>query len=205
MGYLTSRYKGKYRLKCEYDKRDNQFPTKIDGSFEDADVYIDCLNNTRVFYYGRGILQAYIPSLKRGHNIMENIKDIIFDIEETDEEVLFKFKANNDEKILPLLKPKTNGAKISPFSSKNLPKNHYEIPEDDLVQYKEVTKNCTLENGGFLEVSRKTNEYIKSLSNKRRTLESIKADMQKVGLRGKEYIHSIGKWNDYIKFLNGGK
>ena len=29
----------------------------------------------------------------------------------------------------------------------------------------------------------------------------IKADMALKGLKGKEYIHSIGKWNDYIKYL----
>lgn len=204
MGYLTNRYKGKYRLKCEYDKRDNQFPTKIDGSFEDADVYIDCINNIRVFHYGRGILQAYVPSVKRGHNIIDNIKDFIFDIEETDEEILFKFKATYDEKVLPVLKPKTNGAGISPFSSKNLPKNKYNIPEDDMKKYKDIIKDCTIENGGYLMISKKTIEYIKSLSNKRHSLESIKADIKKVGLKPREYIHSIGKWDDYINFLTKG-
>ena len=31
--------------------------------------------------------------------------------------------------------------------------------------------------------------------------EDIKADMIAKGLKGKEYIHSIGKWNDYIDYL----
>lgn len=81
-----------------------------------------------MFYYGSGILQAYIPSIIRGHNIIKYInenfgRDIIFDIEENDSEILFKFKSKYDNDIIPLLKPKTSGANISPFSTKNLPRN----------------------------------------------------------------------------------
>ena len=31
--------------------------------------------------------------------------------------------------------------------------------------------------------------------------ENIKADMKLKGLKGKEYIYSIGEWDKYIKFL----
>lgn len=31
--------------------------------------------------------------------------------------------------------------------------------------------------------------------------ENIKSDMKLKGLKGKEYIHSIGKWNDYVNYL----
>lgn len=40
MGYLTTKYKGKYRLKCEVDKVTNDFPKTLKGTYEDADVYI---------------------------------------------------------------------------------------------------------------------------------------------------------------------
>lgn len=43
--YLISHYKGKYRIKCEYDQRTNQFQRKLDGTFEDIDCYIDCYKN----------------------------------------------------------------------------------------------------------------------------------------------------------------
>lgn len=46
-----------------------------------------------------------------------------------------------------------------------------------------------------------TKKYIKSLVTKKYTLDNIKADMRLKGLKNKEYIHSIGKWNEYIKFL----
>lgn len=32
-------------------------------------------------------------------------------------------------------------------------------------------------------------------------MENIKADMKLHGLKGKEYIHFIGKWDEYLKYL----
>ena len=46
-----------------------------------------------------------------------------------------------------------------------------------------------------------TNNFIKTLATKRNTIENIKADMRLKGLKSKEYIFSIGKWNNYIKYL----
>ena len=46
-----------------------------------------------------------------------------------------------------------------------------------------------------------TKDYIKSLANRRNKLEDIKADMKKKMLDNKSYIHSIGRWDDYLKYL----
>ena len=118
---MIDKYKGRYRLKAEYDLDAFQFPRKLDGTYEDIDVYIDCRFGNRVYHFGQNVLQAYVPSIMRGHNIIKAIKkdygDVLFDIEETDGEVLFKFKAKNGDKIIPLLKPRTSGASISPLLS----------------------------------------------------------------------------------------
>lgn len=203
--YLITHYKGIYRIKTEYDILSNQFPRKLDGTLEDIDCYINCYNNVRIFYFGRNTLQAYIPSLIRGHNIIKSInenfgQDIIFDIEETDSEVLFKFNTKYDNKIIPLLKPKTSGASISPFSSKNLPRNKdYKIPDEDFVKYKNIVSKIPREH--ILTITHTTNKYLKSLVTKKNTWEDIKADMALKELKGKEYIHSIGKWDEYIQYL----
>lgn len=195
--YLISHYKGTYRLKVPYDLSKNQFPRKLNGTLEDIDCYIDCQYGNKIFSYGHGILQAYIPSLIRGHNIIKYIntnygEDIIFDIEETDEEVIFKFNAKNDSKIIPLLKPKISGASISPFSSRNLPKNKdYKIPNEDLLKYKNIVSKIPRER--ILDITHITDKYLKSLTTKTNTWEEIKADMALKGLKGKEYIYSIGK------------
>ena len=198
------RYKGTYRLKAPYDLRNNQYGRKLNGTLEDIDVYIDCQHGNKVFHYGRSILQAYIPSLIRGHNVLKKLtdlygQDIVSDIEESDSEVLFRFNAKDIEKIIPLLKPRTNGSGISPFSSKNLPKTKYIIPDEDFAMYKNIIKNIPQKE--VLGISHMTNDFVKSISTKNNTYENIKNDMIAKGLKGKEYIHSIGKWNEYIGFL----
>lgn len=199
------KYKGKYRLLCPYDKETNQYPRKLNGTFEDIDVYISCYNKIQITYYGKSILQAYIPSLQRGRNIIESIKndlgdEIIFDINITNSEVVFKFHSKYMDQLEPYLKPKTSGANISPYSSKNLPRNKaYKIPDEDLTKYKEIIDNMPQERK--LEIGYISKSFIKSLVTKKNTYEDIKAEMLKTGLKGKEYIHSIGKWKEFVLYL----
>lgn len=205
MNYLINKFKGIYRLKCPYDLRTNQYSRKLNGTLEDIDVYIDCYYGNKIFHFGRTTLQAYIPSIIRGHNIIKEIcsfnKEIIFEIEETDSEVLFKFNHKNADKVIPLLKPKTFGANISPFSTKNLPKNKsYKIPNDEFALYKKIVAKIPSER--ILLLTHSTNLFMRSLITKKNTWENIKADMSMRGLKGKEYIHCIGKWDEYIKYLS---
>ena len=53
----------------------------------------------------------------------------------------------------------------------------------------------------ILDITHTTNNFVKSLVTKKNTWEDIKADMALQGLKGKEYIHSIGKWNEYLEYL----
>lgn len=204
--YLTDKFKGKYRLKVPINKATNDFSRKLNGSYEDIDMFIECQHGNKVFHFGGSILQAYVPSIGRGHNIIKAIKeqfhgDIIFDIEKTDSEVLFKFHYKDSNKIIPLLKPRSNGANISPFSSKNLPRNKdYKIPDENLITYKNIVAKIPPER--ILTLTHSTNNFIKSLATKKNSYENIKADMKLKGLKGKEYIHSIDKWDEYIKHLN---
>ena len=103
------------------------------------------------------------------------------------------------DKLEKYLKPKTNCANRSPFSNKNLPKTKYKIPDEDLLRYKDLMKNLSQKE--VLSFGLYTNNFIKSLATKKNTLENIKSDMKLKGLKGKEYLHSIGKWNEYIEYL----
>lgn len=167
---------------------------------------MDCYNSVKIFYYGKSILQAYIPSIGRGNNILKAIEedghgDKIFEIEKTDAEVIFKFNVKYDDNIIPYLKPKTSGARISPYSTKNLPKTKYNIPDEDLSVYKNAIAKIPLER--ILTVTYCTNSFLKSLATKKNPIENIKADMTLKGLKGKEYIHSLGTetWDKYIRYL----
>lgn len=164
-----------------------------------------CANKIRIYSYGRGILEAYIPSIGRGKNILKSIReeignDIVFNIVETDSEVLFQFNAKHMEQLKKYLKPRTSGASISPFSNKNLPKNKsYKIPDEDLILYKELVSK--LPQNQLILVGKYTTAFLQSLATKRNTWDMIKADMALKGLKGKEYIHNIGKWDDYVSYL----
>ena len=203
IAYLYDKFKGIYRLKVPIDSHTNDYCRKLNGTCEDVDMYIDCQFENKVFHFGGSILQAYIPSLQRGHNIVKKLEEIdkflIFDIEETDSEVLFKFKYVNSDIIIPLLKPRTSGAGISPFSSKNLPKSNYTIPESDLAEYKSVISDVPKDE--LLSICHTSNNFIKTLTTKQNPMENIKADMKLTGLKWKEYIHSIGQWDNYMNYL----
>lgn len=202
--YLIKKFKGKYRIKTEYDLSTNQFPRELNGNFSTEDLYIDCYHNVRVFYYGKKTLEAYFPSHNRGRNVVNAIindlgYDVIFDIKDYDKELLFRFKADDMEKLESYLKPKTSGATISPFSNKNLSKTDYTIPEEELSLYKNITAN--LDQKDVLKIAHMTKNFISTLATRKLSIEDIKADMAKRGLKGKEYIHAIGKWKNYISYL----
>ena len=108
------RYKGTYRLRTPIDEKLKVFPREYNGQFAENDVYIDCQKG-KIFHYGKAILQFYTDSLGRGRNIIKAINNdlgegIINNIEQTDEEVLFRFNSKYMEQLESYLKPKTNGA-----------------------------------------------------------------------------------------------
>ena len=202
--YLLTHYKGTYRIMCPYDESTNQFSRKADGGFEDIDCYIKCKSGIKIFYYGSSLLEVYIPSVRRGNNILRAMEenghdDIPIDIHTTDEEVYFKFKAKNMPIMEQYLNPITSCAERSPFSVCNLPHSDYKIPDEDLLAYKEITANLPFES--VSKLSHISKSYLKSLSTKTNTYELICSDMKKKMMKPKEYIHSIGKWNEYIEYL----
>lgn len=202
--YLMSHYKGIYRLKtpvCEYSK---EFPRDLNGLYSDYDVYIKCQNNVQIIAHGRGVLKAYIPSIGRGHNMVKAINEIdntiIQKVIETDEEIVIFFHAKHMKTLESVFKPTTLGASISPFSSKNLPwDKDYKIPDEELEAYKEITSKIPFESVRYIPVY--TNKFLEKLATKKNTIDMIKSDMRMKMLHSKEYIHSIGKWNEYIKYL----
>lgn len=141
--------------------------------------------------------------MQRGNNIIKAIQqinpNIILYTQKGDSEVIFRFKYSDSDQVIPLLKPRTSGASISPFSSKNLPKSNYTIPESDLTEYKSVISDVP--KNELLSICHTSNNFIKTLITKQNPIENIKADMKLKGLKGKEYVHSIGQWDNYINYL----
>lgn len=126
-------------------------------------------------------------------------ENIIFDIEETDKEAFFKFLSKDIKKLQPYLLPLESGCNISPFSTKNLQKSKYIIPCEDLNRYKNLIS--ILPKNDVLKLNIYTNLFIKTLASKKSSINDIKADIRKKGLKNKEYIHSVGYWDNYLSYL----
>lgn len=223
------KYKGQYRVKPHLDQSTNDFPRNDDGSIDSSydDIYIKCANGSQIYHFGHSTLVAYIPSIGRAHNIIISIaKELklisedtesrdyeilysklndagtIFDIHEYDSEVEFKFNAKNMDLVAKYLKPQTMGTDISPFSTKNLPKKNYEIPSENIKEYREIIDS--IPEGNKLLISILTKRFMSQMMEKDTKLYreiNIKADMKKRMLKGKEYIHSMGYWDKYLSYL----
>jgi hypothetical protein len=106
-------------------------------------------------------------------------------------EVMFTFDAKYLDILAPIVKLKTAGSTISPFSVRNLPKAPYTIPKKDMDKYKKAKGELT-----GLQIGRLQDDFIKKNLDK-----NFKSEMKKEMLKATQYIHKIGKWDDYCKYV----
>lgn len=209
MANYLMKYKGTYRILPELDMETNSFPIDCDGVRDEDMIYIACANDNKIMYYGNGILIGYIPSTIRGKHIkkaMSKDKIEFFDYDESAEEAMFKFKAKDIEPIAKLMKAKTYGASISPFSSRNLPKTKFEIPIEEMDKYKAISSKVKKGDTLFIKDanSRFLTEILAKKCRKQDKNFDLKNDMRqrKLGRQTKEYIYVKGMFDDYLKFLD---
>lgn len=133
------------------------------------------------------------------------MKDLLFDIYDTDAEVVFKIKDKNLSKIIKYLKPQTSGASISPVSPKNLSigkgNNKYQYSNAQIEEYKKIT--ASLGKGDILYISKWNNKFLDKVVRKKtkKTLQEIKADIKLKQLKTKDYIYYEGYEKEYLEFL----
>lgn len=125
---------------------------------------------------------------------------------EYDSEVEFRFKSKYIDEVATLLKARTTGAGISPFSVKNLPKNkNVHIPTEYIEDYKVITSR--VEKGDLLLIHRFTDEFLATTLNKKyKHIDknfNYKSDMKRLclGRQMKEYIYTKEMWPDYLEYL----
>lgn len=140
-------------------------------------------------------------------------KEILISAEVLDGEVYFEFKTDMIDYIAKLVGAKTHGASISPMSSKNAQKTAYNISEEDLDLYKEAIKDFptrtvevqgqtrTMVDGILIQKANK--EFDKIIIKSQPKKFDINKDRKLKGLKGKEYIHSLGNnmWQQYCDFM----
>lgn len=121
---------------------------------------------------------------------------------ETDEEVTFLIKDKNFNNIVDIIKPLTNGAGISPFSTKNLPKCKTVLTNDQMKEYRKITDTIPKEDK--LKVSYINNRFMSDILCKKLGLNmktDVKPEMKKKCMKALDYISYKGVWNEYIVFL----
>lgn len=112
------KYIGTYKILAELDWNTCDYPKDKNGNIDNSydDFYIECYNGNRIWSYGHGLLTAYIPSLKRGHNIIKYLDETKIPYEkyeENDSEILFNFKSKYIEKIAKILRVKKCKTKMT--------------------------------------------------------------------------------------------
>ena len=140
-------------------------------------------------------------------------KGVLISAEVLDFEVYFEFSADMIDYVATIVGARTYGASISPMSSRNLPRAKYKIPEEDMKLYQAATKNFptkTVEIGGKprtmidgVLIMKANKEFDKIILKSKPKQFDIDKDRKQKGLKGKEYIHSLGNdiWNQYCEFL----
>lgn len=208
--YLVTKFKGQYRILPELDLETNDIPRDPEGNIdEDAEVFIACQQGNKIRYWGNGILIGYVPSLGRGRNIkkaMDREGIEYFNYDESDEEIMFHFKAKDIEPVAELMKAKTSGAGISPFSSRNLPKSNVEIPTNEMARYKDISKK--VDKSDLLLIKNINASFLSDILEKSlRKLDrayNYKSDMKKLKMsrQVKEFIWTKGFWEEYLDYLD---
>lgn len=135
---------------------------------------------------------------------MEEHKIPYFNYIQTDIEIEFQFYAIDI--VAKLLKAKTFGASIDPFSSKNFPKSkEIVLPSDELIRYKEIV-SCVPQSKTLI-LHKITISFLESIvQSKLRKTDvnyNYKDDMKKclMSIQRKEYIYYKGFWNEYLVYL----
>lgn len=214
--HYLMKYRGRYRIMPVLDEVYHDLPRDSYGNInhEEVELYIACKYDNKITEYGkdssnRMVLRAYIPSIGRGRNIKKTMdaQNIPYtNYLETDEEVEFRFKAKDIEPIAELLKAKTGGANVSPFSNKNLPKADVEIPTAEIERYKAIT--AEVQKDDLLIIHRITSDFLSNFIEKkykktRGKKFDLSVDMKKMKMSrmAREYIFVNGFWNEYLSFL----
>ena len=179
----------------------------INKTFED--LYIPCQRGEIRHTYRPGILVwVCLDRIGQGRGvyraIVEKYPKLELEYEEVGDDVLIYFNENDIKKIATIVKPRTVGAKIQPFAKRNLSKNalaEYKIPEEDNLKLTKILDQ--LDKNQKMVFSKKCiKEFDAVIVKKKGKNYDVIKERDESGLKPKMFIHSIGLWDDYIKFIN---
>lgn len=217
--YLVNKYKGKYRVKAHYDLQTKDFIRDDEGNLDPdfGDFYLSGRSGIEIKHGTGTELACYIPKLQLGNNILKSYYDSVIgnrgdksidkivnelrdagyvnDVDILSAEIFFTFNADNLDALAPIIKLKTSGASISPFSTRNLPKAPYTIPKADMDKYKKAKDGLS-----GLEIARLNEQFIAENFDS-----DFKTNLRKDMLKPVQYFHKYGVWDRYCEFIERSK
>lgn len=202
------KFVGNYRVLPQLNPETGCFPytlddTSIPDSYED--LYIPCKKGEIRHTYDSKyeLVLVFLNKYKTAQGVIRALKSKKLDIlvDEIGIDVMIYFKEKDLSTIASIVSPKTAGAKIKPFSAKNMSVVEYHIPECDL--------DLLAQSYGNMDKSQKLkycktwikefDEVIKKKSKKKKYDVDLERDLS--GLKNKEFIHSVGLWKEYCSFI----
>lgn len=201
------KYVGKYRVEAEII---DDFPRNKEGEIEESfdDLFIPCTYGViKHTYAGNDILCVCMydrqsMGIKIEKRIKEAFPQIEIECEAACNDYYIYFNANDIEKIATIIKPRTKGKNIDPFDmavkeiKKKIitkTKNNYEIPVKDQNALYSITRSMTDRSAKMKFFKTYSSRYIEKIGRE--------VDFNKSPLKIKQFIHSIGEWNNYVDFI----
>ena len=204
--------KNKYRIEAHMDEQTHDVPRAADGSGlidpSYDDLYIACQYGNQIYHYGRSILEAYVPSVVRGNNILKELEQReipVQNIHRGDEEISFQFHVSYLDTVAELLKAKTQGKGKSPYSISRYPINkNVSIPSKEIEKYKGIIEPVV--NSQPLLIGHWTESFLNDVllkKDKEIPNKDVNADMKRMCLfrQKKEYIYVKGYWDLFLDYM----
>lgn len=214
--YLWTHYGKKYRVRAHYDQQTNDFIRDDNGELDPdfGDFYMSGTGGIEIKHGTGSELACYIPKLQKGNNVLRNYYEAttgksyknksmdaivkalkesgyVNDCDIMSIEVFFTFDAKHLDILAPIVKLRTSGARISPFSTRNLPKAPYTIPKADMDKYKKAKDGLS-----GLEIARLNEQFIAENFDS-----DFKTNLRKEMLKPIQYFHKEGLWDRYCEFV----
>lgn len=192
------KYVGKYEVKTHYDIGSDGF---VDESADD--LYIPCSKGKGEIRhtYKDGIIAYYGPKKSVAKSILTYIDGKSdYEVEYTDDECLIYFKDSDFDIWAKILKPSTKNKNIAPFDMTEYYKVKYNIPKEDKETInKELAKiPIKVRKEFYSGCLDKFDDKIDSIKGKKF---KFREDRERTQLDKETYIHYIGIWDKFIRYL----
>lgn len=203
------KYVGKYRVLTELTA-DGDYVRDEDGDIapDYDELYIPCAYDGKIKHTYTDSVLAYFTDKKSTYKkVVGQLEEkrIEYNIDDSEEEFIIYFNDVDMNKVAKIVGAQTKGKKVSPLETIKKSQTekkekteviNYKIPINDLQLYYRTLspiKNKEMKKAFKNTI---TDSFVQTLSDR-----FFYTKRDKMQMTTQEYIHYIGKWKDYIKYI----